>query len=259
MADASARPKAASGAARAWRQVVSLVFVGQIYAMMPILALVFSPLALMRREWALAGVKLWCRWVRSSARLMVGLGSEVRGTVPRGEVLIAAKHQSFFDIIILLSVLPSPRFVMKRELERMPILGWYARRIGCISVDRGKRSKAMRAMLDEALAGQGAGGQIVIYPQGTRVPPGEARPYKIGAGVLYDALRLPCVPVACNVGLFWPRRGVRRDPGLAVVEFLDPIPPGLALREVMGRMETAIEAGSDRLLAEAGFDPPPAP
>jgi 1-acyl-sn-glycerol-3-phosphate acyltransferase len=241
---------------RALQYLRSILFIGLMYLSMAAFALVFTPWAAFDRRGAFAGIRTWCRFIRWLARVVAGLRSEVRGTVPKGEVLIAAKHQSFFDIIILLSVLPQARFVMKKELERAPILGWYARRIGCISVDRGKKGQAIRAMLDGATGGRHVASQLVIYPQGTRVAPGAHLPYKIGSGVLYEALAMPCVPVACNVGVFWARHSLWRQPGLAVVEFLPEIPPGLELRAFMARLEREVEAGSNRLIGEAGFTAP---
>ncbi|QYK42274.1 MAG: 1-acyl-sn-glycerol-3-phosphate acyltransferase [Paracoccaceae bacterium] len=231
----------------------SVVFIVQMYLAMVVLAIVFTPFAIFRRDAAFSAIHTYCRWVRFSARLLVGLRSEVRGTPPEGEVLVAAKHQSFFDIIILVSVLPRPKFIMKKELKWAPILGWYALRIGCVPVDRGKRGQAITAMKARVAAGTAFPGQLVIYPQGTRVAPGATLPYKVGTGLLYEQLGQPCIPVATNVGVFWPRRSLLRRPGLAVVEFLPPIPPGRPVPAFMTQLETTIETASDRLMAEAGF------
>jgi len=239
--------------AHALRWLRSLFFVGQMYLMMAVLALAFTPWAIADRRGAFAGVHAYCRWVRWTAAWMVGLRSEVRGAAPQGEVLIAAKHQSFFDIILICSELPRPKFIMKKELRWAPILGWYALRIGCIPVDRGRRAEAIRQMMDGVTNGSTTPGQLIIYPQGTRVAPGAGKPYKVGTGLLYEQLAQPCVPVATNVGVFWPKRGILRRPGLAVVEFLPPIAPGLAVPEFMKRLETEVETHSDRLMAEAGF------
>jgi 1-acyl-sn-glycerol-3-phosphate acyltransferase len=241
------------------RLILSALFVGQVYAAMLIVALIVLPWAVVDRRGALAAVRMWCTWTRFSARWMIGLRTEVRGPVPEGEVLIAAKHQSFLDIILLGSVLPQPCFVMKQELRRVPVLGWFALRIGCIPVDRSRGAKAIQDMVKHVAQHRDEAGQIVIYPQGTRVAPGAHMPYKIGTGVLYNALGQACVPVAVNVGLFWPRKGVMRKPGLAVIEFLPEIPPGLPMRAFMARVEAEIEAASTALMAEAGFRlPPPA-
>jgi 1-acyl-sn-glycerol-3-phosphate acyltransferase len=233
--------------------LLSLLFVAQMYLAMLVLAVVYTPFAIFRRDAALAACHRYCRWVRWSAARMIGLRSEVRGTPPADQVLVAAKHQSFFDIIILFGSMPRPRFIMKRELVWAPILGWYALRIGCIPVDRGKRGQAIAQMLEAVAAGRQEPGQLLIYPQGTRVPPGARRPYKVGSALLYAELGRDCVPAATNVGVFWPRRGIYRKPGLAVVEFLPRIPPGLDSGAFMALLEERIETASDRLMAEAGF------
>ncbi|MFN3644516.1 MAG: lysophospholipid acyltransferase family protein [Gemmobacter sp.] len=235
------------------RYAVSALFIGQMYAMMALMAVFFTPWAIADRRGAFAGVRTYCRWVRFTARVMLGLRSEVRGTVPQGEALIAAKHQSFFDIILIVSEVPRPKFIMKRELIWAPILGWYALRIGCVPVDRGKRSAAIRQMMEGVARGAALPGQLIIYPQGTRVPPGAHRPYKIGTGHLYAQLGQPCIPAATNVGVFWPRRGILRRPGLGVVEFLDAIPPGQPVEAFMADLESRIETASSRLMTEAGF------
>jgi 1-acyl-sn-glycerol-3-phosphate acyltransferase len=174
--------------------------------------------------------------------------------VPQEEVLVASKHQSFFDIIMIVSVLPRPKFIMKKELLRAPILGWYALRIGCIPVDRGKRGQAITQMIADVKSGRSQPGQLIIYPQGTRVAAGAARPYKVGTGVLYTETGQDCVPAATNVGVFWPRHGIYRKPGLAVVEFLPRIPAGMTAEAFMATLESTVEEESNRLMEEAGFD-----
>ena len=182
---------------------------------------------------------------------MVGLRSEVRGTPPTGEVLIAAKHQSFLDIMLIFASVPAGKFIMKRELMWAPVIGQYALRIGCVPVDRGKRSRAIAGMVADVARGRQEPGQLIIYAQGTRVAPGVKKPYKIGAGVLYEETGQSCVPAATNVGLFWPRTGILRKPGLAVVEFLPEIAPGLDRQAFMQRLEHEVETASDRLMQEA--------
>lgn len=236
-----------------FRYLMSLIFILQMYLMMVVLALVYVIPAMISRNGALAGIHTYCRWVRFSAHILCGLKSEIRGPVPMAEALIAAKHQSFFDIIMICSVTQRPRFIMKKELKWAPILGWFALRIGCVPVDRGKRGRAI-AEMKQAVANNPAGpGQLIIYPQGTRVAPEVVMPYKVGAGLLYQQLAQPCVPAATNVGVFWPRHGILRKPGLAVVEFLPVIAPGLGVAEFTATLERVVESNSDRLMAEAGF------
>jgi 1-acyl-sn-glycerol-3-phosphate acyltransferase len=237
----------------ALRWVLSLVFILQMYLAMAVLAIGFAPWALVSRRGARTACKTFCRWVILTLRLLTGLKSEVRGTPPTGEVLIAAKHQSFLDIILIFNAVPAGKFIMKRELMYAPFLGQYALKIGCVPVDRGKRGTAIAKMKADVAAGAAEPGQLIIYPQGTRVAPGARLPYKVGTGLLYEQLAQPCVPVATNVGLFWPKRGILRKPGLAVVEFLPEIAPGLPVPQFMARLEAEVEGHSNRLMAEAGF------
>ena len=233
----------------------SLVFVVQMYLAMAVLGVVFLPWALFSPRGARTACKSYCRWVRWTARWMVGLRTEVRGTPPVDEVLIASKHQSFLDIILIFGSVPAGKFIMKRELMWAPVIGQYALRIGCVPVDRGKRSQAIGKMVEDVAKGRQEPGQLIIYAQGTRVAPGVRKPYKVGAAVLYEELGQTCVPAATNVGVFWPRKGIYRKPGLAVVEFLPEIEPGLPREAFMQRLEAEVEDASDRLMCEAGFDP----
>ncbi len=235
------------------RWLLSLIFVVQMYLAMAVIAVVFAPWALFSRTGARAACKTYCRWVIFTLRLLCGTRCEVRGTPPSGEAVIAAKHQSFLDIILIFNAVPAGKFIMKRELIYTPFLGQYALKIGCVPVNRGKRGAAIQKMKADVAAGAAEPGQLIIYPQGTRVAPGATLPYKVGTGLLYEQLGQPCIPVAANVGLFWPKRGILRKPGLAVVEFLLPISPGLKVQEFMADLELQVETHSNRLMAEAGF------
>ncbi len=231
----------------------SLFYVVQLYLMMFLVGVLFAPFALMSKHGARRACKFFARWAIWSAGWIIGLKTEIRGEVPTGEVIVAAKHQSFFDILIIFNALPQAKFIMKRELMWTPFIGAYAKRLGCIPVNRGRRGGAIAKLVQDVAREFAEPGQLVIYPQGTRVTPGDQKPYKIGCGVLYSELRQPCVPVATNVGLFWPRKGVLRKPGLATVEFLDPINPDMSKDAFMGVLETTIETRSNTLMAEQGF------
>ena len=233
------------------RWLLSLIFIVQMYLAMAVVGLAYLPAAIAKPDGAMRAAHAYCRWVRFSLRVLCGLRSEVRGEVPQGEAVIAAKHQSFLDIIMIFGALPRPRFIMKNELRYAPILGWYAIRMGCIPVKRGARGAAITQMMADVKAGQARPGQLIIYPQGTRVAPGEKKPYKIGTAALYSQLGQPCVPVGVNVGLFWPKHSLLRKPGLAVVEFLPPIAPGLPNAAFMARIESDIETASNALMDAA--------
>ncbi len=234
--------------------VMSFIFIGQMYLMMLLMALFFTPFAIFSRVWTFRAIHTYCGWVRWTASWMVGLHSEIRGEVPTGEVLVASKHQSFFDIILIVHAVPRAKFIMKKEIIWTPIVGFYAKRMGCVSVDRGKRSKAIKMMVDGVRSGAQKPGQLIIFPQGTRVAAGATREYKIGSGVLYKETGQSCVPVATNVGVFWPRHGIYRRPGMAVLEFLPAIEPGLSTGDFMRVLEDQIETRSNQLMAATGFD-----
>ncbi len=231
----------------------SVIFIVQMYLAMAVLAVFFTPFAIFSRNWVFHAVHTYCGYVRWSASWMVGLRSEIRGEVPRDEVIVAAKHQSFFDIIMIVHACPRPKFIMKESLKYAPILGWYALRMGCVPVDRGKRGAAIAQMKAGVARNKMDPGQLIIYPQGTRVAAGAKKPYKIGTGVLYEQLEEDCIPAATNVGVFWPRHGIYRKPGLAVVEFLPRIRAGKPVKEFMRELETVIESRSNALMAEAGL------
>lgn len=231
----------------------SALFIVTMYLLMPVYAVIYLPWMIASPHGAVAACHAYSRVVRWLASWMVGLKSEVRGTPPTGQVLVAAKHQSFFDIIIIFSALPHGKFIMKKQLLYAPILGQYAYRLGSVPVDRGKRGQAITKMLDDVKRGESLPGQLVIYSQGTRLAPGVKRPYKIGTAVLYEQMGTECYPVSTNAGVFWPRHGLLRKPGTAVVDFLPPIPPGMEKEAFLERLEAEVEASSEALLDEAGF------
>lgn len=233
--------------------VRSILYILQATVAMPIIGLGFAPWAMFSKTGAYTACKTYAAWCMWTARWMIGLRCEVRGQVPQGEVLIAAKHQSFLDIMMIFHALPRAKFIMKREILWTPVIGQYTKRMEMIAVDRGKRGKAISKMIADVEAGRLEPGQIVIYSQGTRVAPGTHVPYKVGSAALYEQLGQPCVPAATNAGYFWPRRGLYRRPGLAVVEFLEPLAPGLAKGEFMKELEARVEAASDALLQEGGW------
>ncbi|MGJ8546503.1 MAG: lysophospholipid acyltransferase family protein [Sulfitobacter sp.] len=232
--------------------VRSVLFSLQATIAMPIIGLLYAPWAVFSTRGAYAACHAYAGYVIWSARWMVGLRCEVRGNVPDGAVLVAAKHQSFLDILMIFHALPRTTFIMKKQILWTPVIGLYAKRMQMIAVDRGKRGRAIEKMVRDVKSGNREPGQLVIYSQGTRVKPGVRAPYKVGTAVLYGQLDQPCVPVATNAGVFWPRRGLLRRPGVAVVTFMAPIAPGLSKQEFMAKLETEVEAVSDQLLAETG-------
>jgi 1-acyl-sn-glycerol-3-phosphate acyltransferase len=185
-------------------------------------------------------------------RVVCGLEVEWRGRdkLPQGACIVACKHQSLWETFALFDLLPDPTYVLKRELMWIPLFGWLAARAGMIPIDRGSRAAALARMIKAARGEIARGRQIVIFPEGTRRPPGAEPRYLPGVALLYAETGLPCVPVALNSGLFWPRRSFRRFPGTVLVEVLDPIPPSLDKRAFLARLQNALEEATARLVAE---------
>jgi len=197
--------------------------------------------------------QFWARIVLVLLRVIVGLDYEIRGLdrIPRSGCIIAMKHQSAWDTLILLVVLSDPAAVMKRELLLVPFYGWYAARAGSIAVDRKAGASALRRMIAAARPIVAQGRPIVIFPEGTRVALGARLPYQPGVAALYQALAVPLVPAAVNSGYFWGRRSFLKRPGRIVLEFLDPIAPGWPRRQVIAELEQRIETAAAELLREA--------
>ena len=173
-----------------------------------------------------------------------------REKLPDGAYIVACKHQSSWETFALFMLLPDPTYVLKRELMSLPLFGWLATKAKMIPVDRGSHAKAFAGMAAAAREEIARGRQIVIFPEGTRRPPGAKPRYLPGVAFLYAELGLPCVPVALNSGLFMPRRSLRRYPGTVLVEVLDAIPPGLDRREFLTRLQNVLEEATSRLVAE---------
>jgi 1-acyl-sn-glycerol-3-phosphate acyltransferase len=230
----------------------SVVFNVAFYLAFVLVALLGVPF-LVAPKGALMVAKIWARvslWVTEHVG---GIKFDVRGlhNVPSGGCLIAAKHQSAFETFGIVPFVGDFAFVLKRELNWLPLFGWYTWRAGMIGVNRGARSQALKDMAVEARKVIANGRQIIIYPEGTRRPPGAPPAYKYGAVHLYSELGTVCVPVAINTGLFWPRRSFLRYPGTAVLEFLEPIPPGLDGEAFKTKLQDMIETATNRLIAEA--------
>lgn len=203
------------------------------------------------RSWTLAVGRWWAAGMVWLLRVCCGLSYEVRGSIPAPPAIVASKHQSTWDTLILPLLLRDPALVMKRELLFVPLLGVCLWRAGHIPVDRKGGAKALHRMIAEGRRAAGENRSIVIYPEGTRTPPGERVPYHPGVLALYAQLKLPIVPVALNSGMFWGRRQFVKRPGRIVVEFLDPLPPGAYRKELVPTLEACIETVSECLRQEA--------
>lgn len=181
----------------------------------------------------------WARFHRWCVRWLLGIRTRYEGPRPSGQVFYAAKHQSMFETLDLVVEMGAPAVIMRREFARIPIWGWATQVYGIILVDRAASATALRALMREAKAARESGRSVMIFPEGTRVKPGEQPPLKSGFAGLYKMLDLPVVPIATDVGRLWPKGGMKRA-GLATFRFGDPIPPGLPRAEIEARVHAAI-------------------
>lgn len=239
----------------------SLLFTGIFYLNTAVFLILGSPLLLGPRRWAMLGLKAHAQASLWWMKVIAGTRIEVRGLehLPQGPALICAKHQSAWETFALIPLFRDPAMVMKAELGKIPLYGWFSRKFEHVLIERERGPVALRHMIRDAKARAAAGREIVIFPEGTRRIPGAEPDYKPGALALYDGLGLPCVPLALNSGLYWPRNSCMRYPGKIIVEILPPIPPGLPRREFRERLVDVIEEASNRMIAEAASSPQPPP
>lgn len=204
-----------------------------------------------------AFARAWSRGVFALLRVLCRVDYQVRGleNLPDTPFIIASKHQSAWDTMIFSVQCDSPSYVLKRELLKIPFFGWALAKGGMVPVDRAGGATALKHMVATARSRLAQGRPVVIFPEGTRVAPGSRQPYLPGVAALYKALGVPVVPVGLNSGLFWGRRSFVKKPGRILLEFSQPIPPGLPRREFMRRLEDEIEGTSNRLIAAAGIEP----
>ena len=229
----------------------ALFYANLIFQMVAALPTFFLPSRVL-----LAFVRSYSRTSLWLLRIVCGIKVEWRGIekIPRGACIIACKHQSAWETFALYAVLRDPAYILKRELMWIPLFGWYTWKVGLIPVNREAGLAALSRMSARARQELARARQVVIFPEGTRRPPGAEPVYKPGIAYLYSKAEVACVPLALNSGLFWPRRSWRRIPGTIVVEALEPIAPGLDRKIFAARLESALEEATTRLVADGRRD-----
>jgi 1-acyl-sn-glycerol-3-phosphate acyltransferase len=211
-----------------------------------VLAIAFLPVLLLPRRANVWLARLWAHTLFWGLKVFTGIDYEVRGAVPRGPLLIAAKHMSIWDTLALGILLDQPGIILKRELLYVPFYGWYLSRAAAIPIDRDGGGNTLRRMVRAARQALAEGRSLLIFPEGTRKKPGAPPDYKPGVAGLYAMLNVSCVPVALNSGAYW--TGFIKRPGTIVLQFLEPIAPGLKRDAFMGLLEGRIERATAALL-----------
>ena len=199
-------------------------------------AAIFGQEAIMKASRTWSQYHYWCvRWI-------LGIEVRVEGQFPTGACIIAMKHESMLEAIEILRLIDRPATVFKAELMRIPVWGAAARRHGVIPISREAGSAALRLMLKAARQAAAANRPIVIFPEGTRVAPGDKPPLRPGIAGLYKTLGLPVYPVALSTGRLWPKGKFLKHKGVVTMSVGDPIPPGLPRDEIEARIHAAINA-----------------
>jgi 1-acyl-sn-glycerol-3-phosphate acyltransferase len=231
----------------------SLVYNVLFYLLLVFWMIVAIPTLMMPPRAFLAIAKAWARSSVWLMRVVCNTRVDYRGLekIPQGPLIVASKHQSMWETFALLQFFDRPLFIYKRELGFIPMFGWYLIKSKMIGVDRSGGMRSLMEMARRAPQEVRSGRQLIIFPEGTRTAVGAPPDYKTGVGQIYVNSGVPCVPVALNSGLFWPRRTFMRYPGTLVVEFLDPLPPGLSRKDFIERISTSIEAATNRIVAAA--------
>jgi 1-acyl-sn-glycerol-3-phosphate acyltransferase len=234
------------------RQVRAALYLVWFYLSLAGIGLLGMPYALTSPRATLRVMQAWAAAQWWALRVFGGVRIEYRGfdTVPAGATLVAMKHHGTFETIATFAMFPDPCFVIKQELARTPVFGWYCQQGKFISIDRDGGAKTMKKMLAEARAAVDAKRQVVIFPEGTRQAVGAPADYKPGVAGLYRAMGVPCVPVALNTGLVWSGSLYGGRPGKVIFEALPAIPPGLSRDAFMARLEAELEPATARLVAE---------
>jgi 1-acyl-sn-glycerol-3-phosphate acyltransferase len=232
----------------------SLVFNVGLYAISTVLAVVGLPVLAMPRGAVQAWSRVWCRSLLGLLRIACGLRHRVVGreNLPAAPYILAVKHQSTWETLAINVEFPGCAFVLKRELMMIPVVGWMMWKAGNVAIDRAAGAKALRAIMRDARRALDDGRPVVIFPEGTRTPPGASRPYQPGVAALYTQLKVPVVPVALNSGIFWGRRTFLKKPGTITLEILPPIQPGLARGAFMDLLRDRIETATARLVENLG-------
>jgi 1-acyl-sn-glycerol-3-phosphate acyltransferase len=238
--------------------VRSALFNFLFYANLICLMIIGLPTLLFGRHAVFMLARLWSHSSLFLLQAICGLSAEFRGleNIPRGACIVAPKHQSFWETFALVPYMEDFSYVLKRELTYIPVFGWYLLRAEQIAIDRANVRTALRELAVRARTLFAEGRKLFIFPEGTRRAPGAPPAYKAGVAYVYDKTGVPCLPVALNAGLFWPRRRFLRFPGTIVVEFLPPIAPGMERDAFLRELEQRIESATARLIAEAARNQP---
>lgn len=220
----------------------SIAFTATIAIAAIVLTIICLPMIFLGEKNARKIVGLWARFSLWAMRVMTGVSFRVEGedNIPKDGGLVVSNHQSLWETIALFALLPNAVVILKKELLRIPVYGWWVRASGNITVDRKGGAKALRAMRREAAERIANGAQVVVFPEGTRIKPGETHAFQPGVAGIYKDAGADCIPVAHDSGRFWRKLGGALEPGIITLRFMPPVPPGLDRKTFLARIEKDI-------------------
>jgi len=229
-----------------------IAFAAFLYSSGLILGLLASPVLLFGENAVRRVAKLWTRMALGALKHTAGVTYRLEGAdlIPDGGAVIAANHQSMWETIALYWLMPRPVIVFKKELAHVPIYGWFVSRSGNIAVDRKGGAKALRAMRQQAATRVEERCQVIVFPEGTRVQPGETAKFHPGVAGIYAVAEAPCVPVAHNSGLFWRYPGPEKSPGEITLKILPAIDPGLNRKDFLALLKEKIDGARPDLIGD---------
>ena len=232
------------------------IFTGVYYVLSFICVMLALPAMLLPGQGAVRGlVRLYTLSIRFALRWIAGISTDIRGrqNLPEGPFIVAAKHQSWGDGFLIYAEVDNLVFVTGDHLEKFPFVGGILRKLGAIVIDTcGGSHRRAESLAEGVQQAKTEGRRVLIYPEGHLAPPGFHFPYKPGVWHMQQAMGVPVVPVATNLGLFWQQQEIRKQPGRAAVEFLEPIQPGLSKQDFLAELTRRIECETTKLLNEVG-------
>ena len=209
-----------------------------------LISLIFLPTIFLPRKIVLFGGKIMGYWTSFCLQIFLSTKIIIKGKeniIKNKKFFIAASHQSMFETFFLQTIFNSPVFILKKELLMIPIFGWYLKKIGSISIKRNKITKENLSFFDDISKQINSSDRpLIIFPQGTRLPPGDRTPFKKGSGRIYEELKISCQPIAINSGNTWPKEGIKKSNTILTISILKPIEPGLTKEIFLKELESVI-------------------
>jgi len=216
-----------------------------------LISIIFIPSFFLPQKVVLFGGKIMGHWSSLCLRIFLSTKIIIQGKeniITNEKFFIACSHQSMFETFYLQTIFNSPIFILKKELVKIPIFGWYLKKIGSISINRNKTTKENLGFFEQISRLINISNRpLIIFPQGTRLSPEDRPPFKKGSGRIYEELKIKCQPVAINSGYIWPKKGLKKANLTLTISILNPIEPGMNRDLFLKKLQEDIYSELDKL------------